>query len=275
MEFIRSVGRKVAPVDEREGTSRYNSSFCGPEGIFCMNASTPKMTTDEIRVRFDTEVERFSNLQTGQTALMDAPLMLDLIAEAAALTNPSATVACDLGCGAGNYTLKLLARLPDLEMTMIDLSLPMLEKAQERVQPVAKHPLTIIQQDMRAVDFGIGKFDILMAAATLHHLRTDDEWRGVFQNIFASLKPGGSFWICDLINDSTGPITKQMWNRWSEYLVGYKGEAYRADVLDYVDREDTPKPLMWQVDLLKSVGFQTIEILHKNACFAAFGAIKG
>jgi len=232
------------------------------------------MTTDEIRVRFDAEVERFSNLQTGQTALMDAPLMLDLIADAAALTNPQAAVACDLGCGAGNYTLKLLARLPNLQMTMIDLSQVMLQKAQERVSAVAKHPVTMVQQDMRAVDFGTERYDILMAAATLHHLRTDEEWRLVFENIFNSLKPGGSFWICDLIDDTTRAVTKQMWDRWSEYLLNLNGAAYRDEVLDYVDREDTPKPLMWQIDLLKSVGFNTIEILHKNACFAAFGAIK-
>jgi len=239
-----------------------------------MSTSTPKMTTDEIRVRFDAEVERFSNLQTGQTALMDAPLMLDLIADAAALTNPQAAVACDLGCGAGNYTLKLLARLPNLQMTMIDLSQVMLEKAQERVSAVAKHPVTMVQQDMREVDFSKERYDILMAAATLHHLRTDEEWRLVFQNIFNSLKPGGSFWICDLIDDTTRAVTKQMWDRWSEYLFNLNGAAYRDEVLDYVDREDTPKPLMWQIDLLKSVGFNTIEILHKNACFAAFGAIK-
>lgn len=239
-----------------------------------MSTSTPKMSTDEIRVRFDAEVERFSNLQTGQTALMDAPLMLDLIADAAALTNPQATVACDLGCGAGNYSLKLLARLPNLQMTMIDLSQVMLEKAQERVSAVAKHPVTLVQQDMREVDFGTERYDILMAAATLHHLRTDEEWRLVFQNIFNSLKPGGSFWICDLIDDTTRAVTKQMWDRWGEYLLNLNGAAYRDEVLDYVDREDTPKPLMWQIDLLKSVGFKTIEILHKNACFAAFGAIK-
>lgn len=236
--------------------------------------STSKMTTDEIRVRFDTEVERFSNIQTGQTALMDAPLMLDLIANAAAVCNPHATAACDLGCGAGNYTLKLLSRLPDLKMTMIDLSRPMLDRACERVQSISRYPVSLIQGDMRAVDFGTDRFDILMAGATLHHLRTDDEWRSVMQHIFSSLKPGGSFWICDLIDDSTPAVTKQMWDRWSDYLLALNGQAYRDEVMEYVDREDTPKPLMWQVDLLKSVGFSTVEILHKNACFAAFGAIK-
>jgi len=35
-----------------------------------------KSSVDEIRVRFDADVERFANLQSGQSATMDAPLVL-------------------------------------------------------------------------------------------------------------------------------------------------------------------------------------------------------
>jgi len=31
---------------------------------------------------------------------------------------------------------------------------------------------------------------------------------------------------------------------------------------------------MFQIDMLRAVGFQDVEILHKNSVFAAFGAIK-
>jgi hypothetical protein len=43
-----------------------------------------KSTVDQIRERFDGDVERFSNLETGQSATIDAPLSLSLIAEAVA-----------------------------------------------------------------------------------------------------------------------------------------------------------------------------------------------
>jgi tRNA (cmo5U34)-methyltransferase len=39
-----------------------------------------KSTTEEIRARFDRDVERFSRLETGQQATMDAPLVLELVA---------------------------------------------------------------------------------------------------------------------------------------------------------------------------------------------------
>lgn len=42
-----------------------------------------KSSVDEIRKRFDGDVERFSNLDTGQKALVDAPKSMELIAQGA------------------------------------------------------------------------------------------------------------------------------------------------------------------------------------------------
>ena len=73
---------------------------------------TRKSTPEEIRERFDRDVERFSNLETGQSATVDAPLGLELIVSAAAAVNPAAATLLDIGCGAGNYTLKMMQSLP-------------------------------------------------------------------------------------------------------------------------------------------------------------------
>jgi tRNA (cmo5U34)-methyltransferase len=56
-----------------------------------------------------------------------------LVAEAAAATTPHARHVLDVGCGAGNYTLKLPERLANLDATLIDLSEPMLDRARVRV----------------------------------------------------------------------------------------------------------------------------------------------
>ncbi|HEY2827576.1 MAG TPA: class I SAM-dependent methyltransferase, partial [Pirellulales bacterium] len=128
-----------------------------------------KSTIDEIRQRFDNEVDRFSNLQTGQSVTVDAPLALDLISAAAAATNPQAKRLLDIGCGAGNYTLKLLQRLPNLDVTLIDLSRPMLDKAVERISAVSQGSIRAIRGDMREIELGEAAFDIIVASATLHH----------------------------------------------------------------------------------------------------------
>ena len=77
-----------------------------------------KSTVEQIRQRFDADVERFSNLETGNTAQVDSALSLEIIARAAASTNPQARSLLDLGCGAGNYTIKLLEYLPGLDVTL-------------------------------------------------------------------------------------------------------------------------------------------------------------
>ncbi|MES2791709.1 MAG: class I SAM-dependent methyltransferase [Planctomycetota bacterium] len=237
-------------------------------------APESKLTVEQIRQRFDGEVERFSNLETGQTAVMDAPLMLELVAQTVATLHSQGTSILDLGCGAGNYALKLLDSIPNANVTLVDLSSQMLAKALERVQPKTTGKVVALQGDLREVELGIEQFDVVTAGATLHHLRTDPEWQQVFQKVWKSLKPGGSFWIIDLVEQTTPELKALMWRRWGEYLTGLQGDGYREKVFNYVDAEDTPHALIFQLDLLRQVGFQHLEILHKTACFAAFGGIK-
>jgi tRNA (cmo5U34)-methyltransferase len=234
-----------------------------------------KSTVDEIRRRFDADVERFSNLETGQSATIDAPLAMALVARAAAVATPGARHVLDVGCGAGNYTLKLLEHLPRLDVTLMDLSRPMLDRAADRVGRATAGSVETIQGDVRSSLPHDGRYDIILAAAVLHHLRTDDEWREVFTSFHRALNPGGSFWVFDLVESSIPAVEGLMQAEYGSYLTRLKDEAYRDHVFAYVAREDTPRSLMFQLDLLRAVGFAQVDVLHKNACFAAFGALKG
>jgi tRNA (cmo5U34)-methyltransferase len=233
-----------------------------------------KSTVNEIRQRFEHDVERFSNLKTGQTATMDAALVLDLIGQSAACVTPHAASMLDLGCGAGNYALKLLSHLPNLDATLVDLSPAMLARARERVSAATQGAVVTLEGDLRELDFGRERYDIVVAAAVLHHLREPVEWERVFSKLYGCLKPGGSIWISDLVSHSIPAIQALMWARYGEYLSAFKGDAYRDSVYAYIEHEDTPVPVLFQCELLRRSGFREVEILHKNAVFAAFGAIK-
>ena len=87
-----------------------------------------KSTIEEIQERFDNDVERFSNLETGQVSTIDAKISLELITEASKRIAPHATQLLDIGCGAGNYSLMMLSKIPNLNCTLVDLSKPMLDK---------------------------------------------------------------------------------------------------------------------------------------------------
>jgi tRNA (cmo5U34)-methyltransferase len=155
------------------------------------------------------------------------------------------------------------------------LSQPMLDRATERVGRATTGSVRAVQGDIREIDLPDRGFDIVLAAAVLHHLRTDSEWRDVFTAFHRALRPGGSVWVFDLVESSIPAVQGLMRRRYGEYLTRLKDDAYRDHVFAYVEKEDTPRPLLFQLDMLRQVGFDQVEVLHKNVCFAAFGAVKG
>lgn len=235
-----------------------------------------KSTVDEIRERFDSDVERFSNLETGQAATIDAPLAMELITEAAIVATPVISRVLDIGCGAGNNTIRLSrAYEGEFACDLCDLSRPMLERAQERVSAETEGEVRLFEGDFRILEFQESCYDVIFAAAVLHHLRDDADWETAFRKIHRILRPGGSLWITDMVAHESSKVHLLMWKRYGDYLEGLGGPEYREKVFDYIEKEDSPRPLTYQLELMRRVGFGSVEVLHKNSCFAAFGGIKG
>ena len=193
-----------------------------------------KSSINEIKARFDADVERFSNLETGQTATIDAPLAMELITEAAIAATPEINRVLDIGCGAGNNTLRLAKSYgKSFACDLCDFSRPMLERARQRVLEATSGEVRLLEGDFRSLP------------------------------------------LEDLVTQESPEILAMMWKRYGAYLEFLGGIDYQQRVFDYIDKEDSPRPLTFQLDLLRRVGFTSVEVLHKNSCFAAFGGIKG
>jgi tRNA (cmo5U34)-methyltransferase len=233
-----------------------------------------KSTVEQIRARFDADVERFSQLETGQQAAMDAPLILDIVARAAVChVRPQGTV-LDIGCGAGNFTLRVLSQVSPLDCVLVDLSQPMLDRAQQRVTAATAGQVQTIQSDMRGLSFDQASFDIILAGQTLHHLREDAEWEAMFASFHTWLRPGGGLFVADLISYDEPGIQSLMLARYAAHLESIGGAEYREKVLAYCDEEDSPRSVKYQFDVLAKAGFTEFDVLHKNALFVAYYAKK-
>ena len=233
-----------------------------------------KSGIEEIRNRFDNDVERFSNLTTGQITTVDAPLAMELITQAAIAASSPIKKMLDIGCGAGNNTLKLLQSVKKVDCDLVDISSKMLVRAQERVRSVTSGEVRTFQGDFRTIQLEEGRYNVVIAAAVLHHLRDDADWESAFRKIYSLIAPGGSLWITDFICHESEAIQSLMWKRYGDYLCSIGGDYFRDKVFEYTDKEDSPRPVTYQLELLRKVGFAHVEILHKNSCFAAYGAIK-
>lgn len=234
-----------------------------------------KSSIDAIRQRFDNDIDRFSDIETGQKSTIDASLAMELITQSAFNSTKRIQRVLDIGCGAGNNTIKLSEYVSPFDCDLVDLSLPMLERAQQRISEVNTGDIRIFQGDFRGIDLPEKVYDVILAAAVLHHLRDDQDWESIFSKIYLLTAPGGSVWITDLISHETESVQSLMWTRYGEYLCSVGGGSYRDKVFNYIDMEDSPRPVTYQLDLLRKVGFTHVELLHKSSCFAAFGAIKG
>jgi tRNA (cmo5U34)-methyltransferase len=233
-----------------------------------------KSTVEQIRQRFDADVERFSKLETGQQAAMDAPVILDVVARSAAChVRPHGTL-LDLGCGAGNFTLRVLGLVSPLNCVLVDLSQPMLARAESRVKAATSGRVQTIQSDMRLLSFEPASFDVILAGQVLHHLREDAQWEEMFARFYEWLRPGGTLFVADFIAYDDPGIQALMLERYVEHLEKLGGAEYRDKVLAYCEVEDSPRSIKYQFDLLGKVGFGEFDVLHKNALFAAYYAKK-
>jgi tRNA (cmo5U34)-methyltransferase len=229
---------------------------------------------DELRRLFDDDVERFSNEQTGQTSAVDAPLVLSIFEDTIAKMYPKAERMLDIGCGAGNFSLRIARKLPQLKLTLLDLSDKMINRAVERLTAENLTVEETIQTDVAQIELPRDKFDIAVAASSLHHLRTKDDWEKVFGQIYGSLVKGGSFWMSDLIRHENEIVESLQKERYGEYLTSTNDEVYKQRIFDNIARNDTPETLQFIQKTLGETGFNQIDILHKNTVFAALVAVK-
>ena len=233
-----------------------------------------KTSIDELERQFDNDVERFSNEQTGQTTTVDSALVLSMIEDSIVRLCPEAKRMCDIGCGAGNFSLRISRKLSGLRLTLLDLSSVMLERAVTRLKAEKFVVEETIKSDIAQAELPENKFDIVIAAASLHHLRTHGDWHNVFHRIHRSLVTGGSFWIWDLIRHENEAIQEIQQERYAEYLKQLRDESYQQYVFDYIKKSDSPETISFIMESLHSCGFQKIDIIHKNAVFAALVGVK-
>lgn len=88
---------------------------------------------------------------------------------------------------------------------------------------MSDHEIGLLQSDFRVASLADNTYDVILAAAVLHHLRDDDDWEVAFRSLFRITAPGGSIWITDLVSHETESVQRLMWRRYGEYLIALGG----------------------------------------------------
>lgn len=233
-----------------------------------------KSTVEEIRSGFDNDIERFSHLETGQQAAVDAVLVLEIVAKAIATRLQPGNTLLDLGCGAGNYTLRILKEVKPLQSHLVDLSQKMLERAQERIKAAGNPSVTVHQSDLRELKFEPETADCIVAGAVLHHLREESDWLNAFGQFHRWLKPGGRLFVADIAVYDDEKLQELVWKRYGAYLDSVAGTDYRKKTFAHIEKEDTPRSIPFQFEMLRRAGFSNWDVLHRNSITSCYFATK-
>lgn len=171
--------------------------------------------------------------------------------------NPKNLTWLDIGCGTGKMADIALKQLDIKKFVCCDCSPNMIEIARKRFNC---SNTTFLTSDVREIKF-VNEFDIITAIQVNHYLH-DKEREKSIKKCYQALRAGGLF----ITFENYAPFSelgKHLYlKRWKAYQL--KQGKSENECENHINRYNTkyfPISLSKHFDLLKSCGFNTIEIL--------------
>jgi ubiquinone/menaquinone biosynthesis C-methylase UbiE len=157
-----------------------------------------------------------------------------------AAASPSGAV-LDVGCGPGQLAVRLGRIAPSLDITGVDISPDMIERAQKRATQLGLTDRVRFQEgDSQSLPFPDDHFDTVVSTLSIHHW--DDPELGL-REIRRVVKPGGHVFIYDMADS----ILKLMHH--GNGLEGY------VSALGLRDATIEPVRWPWSLPLFKRLSF--------------------
>lgn len=154
----------------------------------------------------------------------------------------------DLGTGDGRLLALLRVDRPESTGVGIDISEPMLARAQERFTDDSR--VELLRHDLATpLPDDLGSFDAIVSCFAIHHLENERK-RSLYDEIFARLAPGGVFANLEHVASPTERLHRRF----------YDALGFEADWEDPSNRlVDTESQLIW----LREIGFEDVDCYWK------------
>ena len=110
----------------------------------------------------------------------------------------------DLAAGTGDQIVAAKQLWPNLKVTGVDLSAPMLELAQPKFERLAPPPPVMMVGDALSLPFEKNSFESVSISFGLRNIPPRSS---LYQEVLRVLKPGGRFLVLEMFHDSGGFIS--------------------------------------------------------------------
>jgi tRNA (cmo5U34)-methyltransferase len=199
--------------------------------------------------------------------------MLDELVEALANLLPAgeAPRILDLGAGTGALSARIVARLPEAALTLLDADPAMLAQAEQRLAP-HRARVTLVQGSFFDA---LPACDAAVASLSLHHVRDLDHKGALYRNVHRAIAPGGILLDADAAMPGSPALADRARRRWAAHLVAHghtEAEAY-ARFVDWA-REDRFFSVEEELALLRAAGFAGADVIFRSGPSRVLAAIR-
>lgn len=121
------------------------------------------------------------------------------------------STAVDIGCGPGDVMIRLARALPDLRITAIDASAPMITLARGAVMTEGlSDRIELVQGYVPGVALNAHSFDAVLSKDLLHHVPDPSV---LWKEIARLARPGAVIYVMDLVRPSTPEEARRIVDR--------------------------------------------------------------
>jgi tRNA (cmo5U34)-methyltransferase len=222
------------------------------------------LRVDRIKSHFEEEAQEFDGIIVK--LIPNYLKMVEALTSIINIPEESKFSMVDLGCGTGTISKAVKDRFPDVNITCVDIAGNMLEIAKNKLGG----DVTSIQADFNSFEFP-DKYDVVVSSLALHHLESDSDKLGFYKKIFSALNNNGIFINIDVVLGSDDSIQVFYMKKWKEFMSESvsEDEINNKWLVNYY-AEDRPAKMISHLDMLRSCGFSSVDVVYKHFNFAVY-----
>lgn len=179
----------------------------------------------------------------------------------------------ELGCGTGNFTLRILESGHCTRLTALDVVPAMVQSCTEQLGARAAS-VELLHADFTEFSRPAA-FDCVLSNLALHYPETDEKKIRACRHVFQSLRPGGRFAFSVMLEGETPERTQQLWRAWEKDL--FRKGVPRTDIQQWYavyHASDFPvSPRRW-LEWLAQAGFTECELVWRRTVFGTIWTQK-
>jgi tRNA (cmo5U34)-methyltransferase len=224
----------------------------------------------DVQEHFDSEAEDYDSLIL--TLIPNYSEMTDVLVNSIPFNEKKTFEVLDLGCGTGNISKKIKDKFPNSKIHCVDLAENMVKIAQKKLSNYLD--ITYEIGDFQNISLN-SDYEVIVSSLAMHHLKTDQDKKDVYQKVYESLTSGGVFYNADVVLGSTDYLQNLYIEKWKEFMaLNHSHKEIENKWMPTHRREDKPAKMIDHIQWLQEAGFKQVDVVWKYYNYGVYGGVK-